>query len=171
MSNEWTEGSKILYALLLHDIGIIRRLTTVQKFKHFKIFPLDYHVKRFFFYSTLRVYSKSYLNLLKTVGWRYVDTTFNLWPKNSKTLFRPVNVFRFFKELHLYIKINSKIWFGPVNSNFHFENCFQQFFSLIMAVSFTCQGNQCMQRRPLTVLKEVFLISHSVFTCPKSVQS
>jgi hypothetical protein len=39
--------------------------------------------------------------------------------KTSKTLFGPVNLSVFFKN---YTKINSRIWFGPVNSNFHFED-------------------------------------------------
>jgi hypothetical protein len=41
-----------------------------------------------------------------------------LWPKSSKTLFGPVNFSVF---IYNYIKINSRILFGPVNSNFHFE--------------------------------------------------
>ena len=39
--------------------------------------------------------------------------------KTSKTLFGPVNFSVFFKN---YTKINSRIWFEPVNSNFHFED-------------------------------------------------
>jgi hypothetical protein len=39
--------------------------------------------------------------------------------KTSKSLFGPVNFSVFFKN---YIKINSRIWFEPVNSNFHFED-------------------------------------------------
>jgi hypothetical protein len=43
-----------------------------------------------------------------------------LRPKTSNTLFWPVNFSDF---IYKYIKINSRIWFGPVNSNFHFEDC------------------------------------------------
>ena len=42
-----------------------------------------------------------------------------LWPKTSKTLFGPVNFSVFIQK---YLKINSRIWFGPVNSNFHFKD-------------------------------------------------
>ena len=43
---------------------------------------------------------------------------------NSRIWFGPVNSNVHFEEwvcVVLYIKMNSRIWFGPVNSNFHFE--------------------------------------------------
>jgi hypothetical protein len=40
-----------------------------------------------------------------------------IWPKTSETVCTSV-FFSFFKP---YIKINSRIWLGPVNSNFRFE--------------------------------------------------
>ena len=48
-----------------------------------------------------------------------------LWPNTSKTI-RTSTFFSFNLDMHfVYIyKINSRIWFGPVNSNFHFEDCF-----------------------------------------------
>ena len=65
-------------------------------------------------------------------SWRWTQV---LRPKTSKSLFGPVNVSGFFFN---YIKINSKIWFWPVNSNFHFENWFQ---SSDVSVILTCLGN------------------------------
>jgi hypothetical protein len=43
-----------------------------------------------------------------------------LQPKTSKTLYRPVNFSVIFVRT---MKINSRIWFGPVNSNFHIQIC------------------------------------------------
>ena len=62
--------------------------------------------------------------LLKT-SWLLMQYQYSRWGsvlrlKTSKTLFRPVNFSIFFKN---YIKINSRIWFEPVNSNFHSEDC------------------------------------------------
>jgi hypothetical protein len=56
------------------------------------------------------------------------DTQFSRWPpvlrpKTSKTLFGPV-LFSILCRYTVYIwyKINTRIWFGAVNSNFHFED-------------------------------------------------
>ena len=56
-----------------------------------------------------------------------VSPAHNRWtaflrPMTISTLLGPVNVFSFYLELQ-YIKINTRIWIGPGNSNFHFENC------------------------------------------------
>jgi hypothetical protein len=44
-----------------------------------------------------------------------------LRPKTSKTFVQTSKFFSFY--LDIYIKINSRIWFGPVNSIFLFEDC------------------------------------------------
>ena len=44
-----------------------------------------------------------------------------LWPKIGKTLDH--YFFFIFWRTHRYIKINSRIWFSPVNKHFHFVDC------------------------------------------------
>ena len=58
---------------------------------------------------------KFWRNQRQSSGWAPV-----LWSKTSKSLFGPV-IFSVF--IQNYIEINSRISFGPVNSNFHFEDC------------------------------------------------
>jgi hypothetical protein len=51
------------------------------------------------------------------------------------------------------IKINSRIFFRPVNSNFHFEDCLQQYFSYTMTISFIGGGNQSTRGKQQTCRK------------------
>ena len=64
---------------------------------------------------------KVYIKMSNTQNHDYFISPHNEHrPKISKTLFGPVN-FQLFKN---YIKINSRIRFGPVNTNIHFDDCF-----------------------------------------------
>ena len=45
-----------------------------------------------------------------------------LRPQTSKTLFGPVTFSVFFLELYTNVQINSRIWFRPVISKFHFKD-------------------------------------------------
>ena len=58
------------------------------------------------------------VNLRQPLIWQSSQWAPVLRPKTSKILFGPVHFSVFLK---IYIKINSRIWFGPVNSHFHFD--------------------------------------------------
>jgi hypothetical protein len=70
----------------------------------------NFHLPKssFSYYSLL----KFMLQIAQSSRWAPIPK-----PKTSKTLFGPVNFSDFFKNC---LKINSRIWFWPVNSNFHF---------------------------------------------------
>ena len=56
---------------------------------------------------------------------------------------RPVKLCSVF--ILIYIKINSRIWFGPVNSNFHFED----FLKIIINITQISWETTCLERPPV----------------------
>ena len=79
-----------------------------------------------------------YQNVYQSSRWTPVIS-----PKIRKTLFGRINFSVFiYKYIH---KINSRIWFGPVNSNVHFENWFILLFSSISLCDTTFKTSLYLQ--------------------------
>ena len=83
-----------------------------------------------------------------------------LRPKTSKTLFGQVNYSAFFKK---YIKINTWILFGPVNSNFHFEDC-MYVIELLRVQDFFCILQEMHQHFSSRTINVYFIYNTNFYT-------
>jgi hypothetical protein len=106
---------------------------------------LFYYRKQF--YIVLTLFYKFYT---------YTVLTMSTGPRTSKTLFEPVNFSVFVKN---YIKINSRLWFRPVNSNFHFEDTYIQ--NVLLVKGFTewmCSVHNKLWSYKIEMYTQIFIL-------------